>query len=64
MKTERYQSILNWLDKEKKKDKIQLEKSKSDFIKQIKSINKNELFQPQEVKLTLWQRIRKVIWGH
>ena len=64
MKAERYQSILNWLDKEKKKDKIQLEKSKSDFINQIKSIKKDDLFQPQEVKLTLWQRIRKVIWGH
>lgn len=64
MKTERYQSILNWLDKEKKKDKIQLEKSKSDFINQIKSIKKDDLFKPQEVKLTLWQRIRRVIWGH
>lgn len=64
MKTERYQSILNWLDKEKKKDKIQLEKSKSDFIDQIKSIKKDDLFKPKEVKLTLWQRIRRVIWGH
>ncbi len=64
MKTERYQSILNWLDKEKKKDKIQLEKSKSDFINQIKSIKKDDLFKPQEIKLTLWQRIRRVIWGH
>lgn len=64
MKTERYQSILNWLDKEKKKDKIQLEKSKSDFINQIKSIKKDDLFKPKEVKLTLWQRIRRVIWGH
>lgn len=64
MKTERYQSILNWLDKEKKKDKIQLEKSKLDFINQIKSIKKDDLFKPQEVKLTLWQRIRRVIWGH
>lgn len=64
MKTERYQSILNWLDKEKKKDKIQLEKSKSDFINQIKSIKKDDLFKPQEVKLTLWQRIRRVVWGH
>lgn len=64
MKTERYQSILNWLDKEKKKDKIQLEKSKLDFINQIKLIKKDDLFKPQEVKLTLWQRIRRVIWGH
>ncbi len=64
MKTERYQSILNWLDKEKKKDKIQLEKSKLDFINQIKSIKKDDLFKPKEVKLTLWQRIRRVIWGH
>ncbi len=64
MKTERYQSILNWLDKEKKKDKIQLEKSKLDFINQIKSIKKDDLFKPKEVKLTLWQGIRRVIWGH
>jgi hypothetical protein len=64
MKSEKYQSILNWLDKEKKKDKIQLEKNKSDFIKEIKSINKEEIFRPKEIKLTLWQKIRKVIWGY
>lgn len=64
MKTERYQSILNWLEKEKKKDKVQLEKSKNDFVRQIKSINREDIFKVEEVKLTLWQKIRKVIWGH
>lgn len=63
-KMDRYQTILNWLDKEKKKDKVQLEKSKMDFIEQIKKINKSEIFEPKKPKLTLWQKIKMIILGH
>jgi hypothetical protein len=54
---------LNWLDKEKEKDKIQLEKSKADIINQLKGMSKETLFIKQKTKLTLWQKIRKTIWG-
>jgi len=62
-KTENYEKILNWLDKEKEKDKIQLEKSKADIVNQLKGISKETLFIKQKTKLTLWQKIRKTIWG-
>lgn len=63
-KTDRYQTILNWLDKEKRKDKVQLEKSKMDFIEQIKKVNKSDIFEPKKPKLTLWQKIKMIILGH
>jgi hypothetical protein len=62
-KTENYEKILNWLDKEKEKDKIQLEKSKADIVNQLKGMSKETLFIKQKTKLTLWQKIRKTIWG-
>jgi hypothetical protein len=62
-KTENYQKILNWLNKEKEKDKIQLEKSKADIVNQLKGMSKETLFIKQNTKLTLWQKIRKTIWG-
>lgn len=62
-KTEKYQKILNWLEKEKEKDKIQLEKSKADIVNQLKGISKEHMFIEQKTKLTLWKKIRKTIWG-
>lgn len=62
-KTDKYQKILNWLDREKQKDKLQLEKSKMDIVNQLKGIKKEELFVTPEIKTTLWQRIKKTIWG-
>lgn len=62
--TDRYQKILNWLEREKIKDKIQLDKSKMDIVNQLKGINKDQLFVQPTTKKTLWQRIRKTIWGH
>jgi hypothetical protein len=61
--TDKYQKILNWLEREKTKDKLQLEKSKMDIINQLKGIKKEQLFVKPETKLTLWERIRKTIWG-
>lgn len=62
-KTDKYQTFLNWLEKEKTKDKIQLEKSKQDIINQIKGIDKETMFIKPTLKLTLWQRIKRAIWG-
>lgn len=54
---------VDWLKSEIEKDKIELDREKNRFIQQIKKINKEELLpKPVEVKkLTLWQRILKVI---
>jgi hypothetical protein len=42
------------------KDKIDLEHEKSKFLKEIKNVKKEDLF-PVVKKLTLWQRIKKVL---
>jgi hypothetical protein len=64
--TDRLEKLLNWLDKEKLRDNKELEKNKYDFINEIKGLSKEDIFSKQivETKLTLWQRIRRTIWGH
>lgn len=64
--TDRLEKLLNWLDKEKLRDTKELEKNKYDFISEIKGLNKEDIFHKQtvETKLTLWERIRRTIWGH
>lgn len=55
------QKILNWYNNETKKDNIELNSEKNDFIKKIKGIDKNEIVNQKPKKLTLWERIRKVL---
>jgi len=58
------EKILNWFHKEVEKDKIDVDKFKNDFIKTIKNVDKNQMFtNPKEEKLTLWQRLKKVLTG-
>lgn len=59
----RSQKLLDWLNKEKKKDEIQIEKDKENLIKEIKKFSKKDFF-PEPKKLTLWQKIKMVIWGY
>jgi hypothetical protein len=54
---------LNWLTSEKNKDDIELERTKKRIIREIKQINKKDLF-PEPKKLTLWQKIKILILGH
>ncbi len=63
--TDKLEKLLSWLDKEKLRDNKEIEKNKHDFIKEIKGLNKEEIFKKNiETKLTIWQRIRKTIWGY
>jgi hypothetical protein len=34
-----------------------------DIVNQLKGVDKELLFVKPETKLTLWQRIRRAIWG-
>jgi hypothetical protein len=57
---------LNWYHKEIVKDNVEVDKVKNDFIKSIKTMDKNKIFEnPKkiETKLTLWQRLKKVLMG-
>ena len=64
MKTESQEKVLNWYSQEINKDKKELDKIKNDFIKDIKNIKKDTIFKEVVTKkLTLWERIKKVLTG-
>lgn len=54
---------LEWLEREKVKDKIELDKEKQKFIENIKKHSKTDIIPEQPKKLTLWKRIKKVLMG-
>lgn len=55
---------LEWLKNEIEKDTIDLEKEKIKIIEQIKNLKKEEIIKPkEEIKLTLWKRIKRVLLG-
>ena len=63
-KTESQEKVLNWYSQEINKDKKELDKIKNDFIKDIKNIKKDTIFKEVVTKkLTLWERIKKVLTG-
>jgi hypothetical protein len=52
------------LKNEIEKDTIDLENEKKKFIEQIKKIKKEEIVQTKkQTKITLWNRIKKVLLG-
>ena len=58
--------LINWLEKERNKDQLELDVEKNNFINEIKKLKKTDLIKkekPKEVKLTLWQRLKKVLMG-
>lgn len=56
----RKSQAIDWLKSEIDKDKNELINEKNNFINEIKKINKEEIF-PKKQKLTIWQRIKKVL---
>ena len=55
------QKILNWYNNETKKDKQELDTEKNEFIRKIKGMDKNQIVNEKPKKITLWERIRKVL---
>lgn len=54
---------LKWLEQEKEKDKLALDNEKQKLINQIKKIKKEDILPQKPKKLTIWQRIKKVLIG-
>jgi hypothetical protein len=44
------------------KDKLELEQEKLKFIEEIKKVKKEDLL-PKKQKLSIWQRLKKVLMG-
>jgi len=55
------EKLLQSYQEEIKRNKEDLENEKKKLIKELISINKKDIFKKTEVKLTLWQRIKKVV---
>ena len=55
------EKLLQSYQEEIKKNEKDLENEKNKFINEIISINKTDIFKKTKVKLTLWQRIKKVV---
>ena len=64
-KTNRNLQALKWLEKEKTRDNLEVKSVKNKLINDIKSLNKDDLFKKEEPikKVTIWQKIRQIIWG-
>jgi hypothetical protein len=55
------QRLLDWLNKEKTKDDVEIEKYKKDLVSKFQKLKKEDLFKKE--KPTLWNRLKKMIWG-
>jgi len=53
--------IVGWLEKEKQKDSAELLADKRKFIEEIRKFRKSDLTNSDEIKLTLWQKIKKTL---
>jgi hypothetical protein len=53
--------ILDWLEKEKQKDSTELLADKRKFIEEIRKFRKTDLTNSDEIKLTLWQKIKRTL---
>jgi uncharacterized protein YacL (UPF0231 family) len=61
--TKKKSKIVKWFNDEVKKDQIELNKQKEDFIQEIKKLKKQDILPEKPKKLTLWSRIKKVLMG-
>jgi hypothetical protein len=61
--SQKTEKILNWYQKEIEKDKIETDRKKVEFANKLKKLKKEEIFEDKFKKLTLWQRIKKVLMG-
>lgn len=55
--------IIDWYEKERLKDNIELESEKTKIVNQIKSLKKEDILPKKPEKLTLWQRIKLILMG-
>lgn len=54
---------LQWLKNEVEFDERELNREKMEFISQIKKLKKEEIIPTKEEKISLWQRMKKVLLG-
>lgn len=55
------ENLINWLEKEKNKDKAEIEQYKQKIAEEIKKVNKEDILKKK--KLTLFEKIKIILWG-
>jgi len=61
--TKKKSKVINWFESEIEKDKIELDREKQELIDRITKLKKEDILPKKPKKLTLWQRIIKVLMG-
>lgn len=56
------QRLLSWLESEKRKDDIVEKVHKDKLVREIKKLKKEDIFTKKE-KLTIWQKIKRILLG-
>lgn len=56
---------LKWLETQVKKDEVKLQQEKENFINSLKKLKKEDILPKVEEpkKLTLWQKVKRVLMG-
>ncbi len=54
---------IEWLNKEKQRDDLELEQQKIMLIENIKKHKKEDIFPKKQKPLSIWQRLKKVLMG-
>lgn len=54
---------LEWYQSELNKDKIALDKQKTEFINEIKKLKKDDIVTKKDKKISIWRRILRVLAG-
>jgi hypothetical protein len=60
-KKSKLEAEIDWLKNEMEKDLKDLDFEKTNFINQIKKLKKEEILPKKPNKLTLWQKIKKIL---
>lgn len=54
---------IEWLNKEKQRDDLELEQQKIMLIENIKKYKKEDIIPKKQKPLSIWQRLKKVLMG-
>lgn len=55
------ENLMKWLEKEKNKDKLEVEQYKQKIAEQIKQVKKEDILKKK--KLTFFEKIKIILWG-
>lgn len=60
-KKSKLEAEIDWLKNEMEKDLKDLDNEKTNLINQIKKLKKEEILPKKPKKLTLWQKMKKIL---